>query len=297
MQVPVVPDSPGRGRRFAIAASDPYLGVLNVFVEAGWVPMALHVVPEDGLTVGSQWIVKRAQQLGMDISLSRLDDRALEGLAARRCELLVVASHNWRVGRWEPWMPHAINFHPSLLPDYRGPFPQVHAILNGETRWGVSCHKISPEFDQGDLLSQRSFALDADETLERLTLRIRLAATSLAADVARDLDRLWAHARPQAQGSYVPKFTDADRLLDFTGPVAELDRRLRAFGPLECLADLRGMRVRVMGATCWREAHGYAAGTLVSAHDGVLIIAVADGYAGLTRWLPIVDDPANQIAP
>ena len=289
--------TPGRGRKFAMATSDPYLGVMLAFVQAGWSPMALYVVPHEGLTASSRWTIQRAQQLGMEICLGRLDERALEHLATRGCDLLVVASHDWKVGRWEQWIPHAINFHPSLLPHDRGPYPQVQAILRGERNWGVSCHKISEEFDAGDVLLQRPFDMDADETLERLNLRIRMAATALASEVAAGFDMLWPQAQPQPQGSgtYVRKYSDADRLLDFSATVSDLDRRMRAFGPIECLADLRGMRVRVLGATFWREAHGLDAGTLVSALDGELIIAVADGYAGITRWMPLITDPASHI--
>lgn len=288
---------PGRGRRFAIAASDPYLGVLLEFVQAGWVPVVLHVVAQEGMTASSRWTIQTAQQMGMSICIGPLDDRALEHLCRLGCELLVVASHDWKVGRWERWLPYAINFHPSYLPYDRGPYPQVQAILRGERRWGVSCHRISDSFDAGDLLQQQAFAMDADETLERLNLRIRLASTRLASSVASHFDELWASARPQGTGSYVRRYTDTDRLLDFTAKVADLERRVRAFGPLECLADLRGMRVRVLGATFWRETHDLPAGTLVTALDGELIIAVADGYAGITRWVPLIADPGNLISP
>lgn len=283
----------GQGRKFAIATSDPYLRVLLEFVTAGWTPLALFSVPQDGLTVGSRWTIQEAQRLGMEIYLSRVDDLALEQLADQGCELLVVASYDWKILNWQRWLPYAVNFHPSLLPQYRGPYPQVNGLLQGEAQWGVTCHKISDQFDAGDVLAQRSFAIGADETLDRLNLRIRLASVALAGEVARDLDRLWSAAVPQGPGTYARKFTDADRVLDFTTTVAELDRRVRAFGPLECLADLNGIRVRVLSATFWREAHGHAAGTLVSAQDGELIVAVADGYAGIPRWLPVLTDPAN----
>ncbi|KAF1782971.1 Formyl transferase, C-terminal-like [Phytophthora cactorum] len=47
----------------------------------------------------------------------------------------------------------AINMHPSLLPKYRGPAPIHHALLNGDSRTGVSVIEIDPKaFDVGQAI-------------------------------------------------------------------------------------------------------------------------------------------------
>ena len=50
--------------------------------------------------------------------------------------------------------PAIVNVHPSLLPKYRGPSPIESAILNGDTKTGVSLMKLSKEMDAGDVYSQ-----------------------------------------------------------------------------------------------------------------------------------------------
>lgn len=48
----------------------------------------------------------------------------------------------------------ALNLHPSLLPAFRGPNP-VEAQLNSNDRqFGVSLHRLSNNFDAGDLVAQ-----------------------------------------------------------------------------------------------------------------------------------------------
>ena len=47
----------------------------------------------------------------------------------------------------------AINVHASLLPKYRGAAPVACAILNGETRTGVTIIRRSPGLDAGDMLA------------------------------------------------------------------------------------------------------------------------------------------------
>jgi len=53
-----------------------------------------------------------------------------------------------------------LNIHPSLLPNYRGAAPLEWAILNGESEVGVSVIKISPKFDEGQILAQSKIELD-----------------------------------------------------------------------------------------------------------------------------------------
>jgi hypothetical protein len=47
-----------------------------------------------------------------------------------------------------------VNFHPSLLPLYRGPVPSYWCIKNGENYTGFTLHKVSSEIDQGEILYQ-----------------------------------------------------------------------------------------------------------------------------------------------
>lgn len=49
-----------------------------------------------------------------------------------------------------------LNFHPSLLPYYRGPVPSWWCIHNGETTTGVTLHVVTPEIDAGPILWQAS---------------------------------------------------------------------------------------------------------------------------------------------
>lgn len=52
---------------------------------------------------------------------------------------------------------HAVNFHPSLLPRFRGAHPHFWTIVEGETESGVSAHIMTEEIDDGDLVAQRAF--------------------------------------------------------------------------------------------------------------------------------------------
>jgi methionyl-tRNA formyltransferase len=53
----------------------------------------------------------------------------------------------------------ALNLHPSLLPEYRGPDPIAEQLACHETRFGVSLHRLNQQFDSGEIVRQASLDL------------------------------------------------------------------------------------------------------------------------------------------
>lgn len=72
-----------------------------------------------------------------------------------------------------------INVHPSLLPKYRGASPIQNALLNGETETGVSIMLMDAGMDTGDVLSQKSLPIDADDTATTLEEKLAIEAVPL----------------------------------------------------------------------------------------------------------------------
>lgn len=58
----------------------------------------------------------------------------------------------------------AFNLHPSLLPKYRGTFSAPWAIINGETRTGITYHFMNENFDDGQIILQRSLPILKTDT-------------------------------------------------------------------------------------------------------------------------------------
>ena len=65
-----------------------------------------------------------------------------------------------------------INVHGSLLPRYRGAGPVQWAILNGETRTGVTTMRIDAGLDTGDMLLKAETAIGPDENAVELGQRL-----------------------------------------------------------------------------------------------------------------------------
>jgi len=65
-----------------------------------------------------------------------------------------------RYGAW--------GIHASLLPDYAGGSPLVWAIINGETKTGVTLFKLSDGIDDGDIIAQKSFEIEFQDTINEV---------------------------------------------------------------------------------------------------------------------------------
>ena len=49
-----------------------------------------------------------------------------------------------------------INLHPSILPNYKGLMTQKRMLINNEKYYGFTIHKVSPELDDGQIISNKT---------------------------------------------------------------------------------------------------------------------------------------------
>ncbi|MDH3534478.1 MAG: phosphoribosylglycinamide formyltransferase [Gammaproteobacteria bacterium] len=61
-----------------------------------------------------------------------------------------------------------LNIHPSLLPAYKGLHTHRRALDNGATEHGVSIHLVTAELDDGPVILQASYPIEAGDTVQDL---------------------------------------------------------------------------------------------------------------------------------
>jgi methionyl-tRNA formyltransferase len=279
--------------RFAFAGIDFLGDVFETLLARGWEPVKLFSRPCDGIYDFNDVTVSRARALRLPIQMSRILPADLAGLKATGCQALVVAGYPWLITGWERHLPYAFNFHPSPLPQGRGPYPLFQAILDGLTEWGMTAHTLEPAFDTGAIVAQKRFSLSGAETHDTLLAKCQIAAKAIAGEIADDLPRLWTEARPQGPGTYWPRVTQAQRTIDWTGRVRDVLRTIRAFGCIEAFAQVDSRYVYVWEASGWEEPHRYRSGTLVHRHRKHMVIAARDGFVQITGWSPYAPGPAR----
>jgi len=90
----------------------------------------------------------------------------------------------------------ALNMHPSLLPDFRGPDPVEQQLDCQQCRFGVSLHLLNRHFDQGDIIAQAELR-DLDRPPDRFGLEHRCAVlgTELFIAAVRQHEQGWKPVR------------------------------------------------------------------------------------------------------
>jgi methionyl-tRNA formyltransferase len=159
----------------------------------------------------------------------------LEQLKAFDPDLLVVAAYGQILKPDVIAVPRlgAINVHASLLPKYRGASPVAHAILNGETRTGVTIIRITPGLDAGDMLAQEAIEILPDETTGELEARLAPLGARLALDVVRRMKAgpVPGEKQDPSQVTKAPKLKKEDGLIDWSKPAEVIARQVRAMQP------------------------------------------------------------------
>ena len=99
---------------------------------------------------------------------------AVEHLRAIGAEAMVVVGYGQIIPQSIIDLPPLgiINVHASLLPKYRGAGPIQWAIVNGETRTGVTTMRINAGLDTGDMLLKAETDIGPEETAIDLAGRL-----------------------------------------------------------------------------------------------------------------------------
>ncbi len=127
----------------------------------------------------------------------------------------------------------SINLHPSLLPKYRGPSPIQTAILENQTKTGVSLILMDEKIDHGPILAQAELPIANQDNYQTLSEKLsRLAAELLSQALP---DYLTGRIKPKKQNEskavYTKIITRQDGKIDLARETArQIHAKLRAFG-------------------------------------------------------------------
>jgi methionyl-tRNA formyltransferase len=200
----------------------------------------------------------------------------------------------------ERWLAAArlggIGAHPSLLPRHRGPNPFFAAIDAGDRFTGVSVHRLTAAYDEGDVLATEEVPIGERDAwqlaraLDRPSLRL---LRRVVREVAGGVEH---RGTPQdvALATWAPEPSGEQLRADFRWSTERVLRRIRALSPVPGLAlELRGLRLFVTRAEA-------AAEYPVALHPGEasigrnVVIRTGDGAIAVTR-AAIPDDTAEDV--
>ncbi len=143
-----------------------------------------------------------------------------------------------------------INLHASLLPKYRGAAPINWAIINGETRTGLTTMRLDAGLDTGPVLLQYETPIGPDETAPELAARLAEAGAPLVAETLRKLARGEITPAPQdnSQASSAPPLKKQDGRIDWSLSANYIYNRIRGLQPWPgAFTSFRGKICHVWG--------------------------------------------------
>lgn len=178
------------------------------------------------------------------------------------------------------------NLHASLLPQYRGAAPINHAIINGETRTGVTTFLIDKDIDTGKILLSKETEILPDEVAGSLHNRLMELGASLVIDTAKGLHDSNLKPVPQAikPGEVLrpaPKIFPADSVINWREQAVKIHNRIRGLSPYPgALATIRSgdrtIRLKILESRV-RSDIKTIPGTIIVAERSRLIISCVNG--------------------
>lgn len=157
-----------------------------------------------------------------------------------------------------------INLHPSALPKYRGCTPVPAAILNGDSKLGISVQKLALKTDEGDILAFDEIDLNGTETTGFLmdgdgkSSKVTEVGTNLLKKIIHFIvenqkstgEFSIPDSKPQTgESSYTPFIKKEDGLIDWKKSATEIDRQIRAYSPWpSSQTECNGVKLSILKA-------------------------------------------------
>lgn len=197
-------------------------------------------------------------------------------------ELFVIAGYPWKIPVSDKI--RQINIHPAYLPVGRGSWPMPVTILQGVNS-GVTLHKLSDGFDEGDILLQEEILVTGQDNLETLTNKIKILSVKLLNKYLDNSDDVWNNAIPQTEGEYWKEPTDSDRTFSLTDDKDRIDRILRAFYGYGSLCNYKGVPIEIIKGEVVSDRKILEKIKNKSARtDDYMVIPISDGYVVCHQW-------------
>jgi methionyl-tRNA formyltransferase len=179
-----------------------------------------------------------------------------------------------------------INVHASLLPKYRGAAPIQWAIINGETRTGVTTMRIDAGLDTGPTLEKVELTIAADETAPELSKRLSDAGAAQIVSTLGKLERAEIVPQPQdnSQATLARPLKKEDGAIDWSRSASQIYNRIRGLDPWPGThTTFRGQAMQFWGRPSLSKEAAGEPGIIRTTH-GEVSAKCGDG-----TWLQLTD--------
>jgi methionyl-tRNA formyltransferase len=227
-----------------------------------------------------------ANQLPLLQPTNLKDESFLAELKAWNANLqIVVAFRMLPKVVWEMPSLGTFNLHASLLPNYRGAAPINWAIINGETKTGVTTFFIDDKIDTGAMILNAETAIGTNESAGELHDRLMELGSTTVTQTLALLESGKVVTTIQEDNAEIKtafKLNKENCKIDWHQPASEIHNLIRGLSPYPAawtfISDKgEEWNVKIYQSTLVKESHSASIGQLVCTKKE-LKIAVHNGY-------------------
>ncbi len=180
------------------------------------------------------------------------------------------------------------NLHASLLPQYRGAAPINWAIINGETKTGVTTFFIDEKIDTGAMILSSETPVSANENAGTLHDRLMEIGSRTVVETLERIQSGGVETHIQAESGELKTAYKLNRdncKIDWTKPGAEIHNLIRGLSPYPAAwcyfndgKDIAS--IKIYEASFEKADHNLAVG-LLKTDRKTMSVAVTDGFVHL----------------
>ena len=177
------------------------------------------------------------------------------------------------------------NLHASLLPQYRGAAPINWAIINQETKTGVTTFFIDDKIDTGAIILKEEVALSERETVGTLHDTLMNIGSKLVVETVKHIEENSVNPITQPLDKSLkeaPKLSKTNTKIDWNNSTEEIDALIRGLNPYPAawsylFNNNEQVTIKIYECDFENEIHSLPNGKIISTKKE-LKVAVKNGY-------------------
>ena len=180
------------------------------------------------------------------------------------------------------------NLHASLLPNYRGAAPINWAIINGETKTGVSTFFIDEKIDTGEMILQEEVTIDPNENAGSLHDKLMTIGSELVIKTVKEIENNTVTTTPQPENIETKtayKLNKENCKIDWEDTLDNIYNKVRGLSPYPAawsplFNNNEDLNIKIYAVEKELENHDFSIRKILSTKKEVKV-AVTNGFINL----------------
>lgn len=184
-----------------------------------------------------------------------------------------------------------INVHASLLPKLRGGAPIHKAIINGDSKTGVTIMYMEEKLDSGDMIASKETPITMDDNLESLHDRLSMMGKELLLDILPSIFNQTSQRIRQNEedATYAFNITREEEHICFSKTKLEIFNQVRGLNPVPgayCLFNQEVLKIYNTDLSSKKSLTEKSIGEITSIYKNGIGVKVKDGELIITEIKP-----------